>query len=76
MPGPLFAVIGIIVMLLVMRWVFKNGGCGIKRTVDRANALAVPPAPYLKRPLAAVPAGGVTVPIEPPDDQLAVVQCG
>jgi len=28
MPGPLFAVIGIIVMLLVMRWVFKNGGCG------------------------------------------------
>ena len=28
MPGPLFAVIGIIVMFLVMRWVFKNGGCG------------------------------------------------
>ena len=22
------AVIGIIVMFLVMRWVFKNGGCG------------------------------------------------
>jgi len=28
MPGPLFAVIGIIVMFFVMRWVFKNGGCG------------------------------------------------
>jgi len=28
MPGPLFAVIGIIVMFFAMRWVFKNGGCG------------------------------------------------
>jgi hypothetical protein len=49
----------------------QDGGRGVERTIDGADALAVPTPAGPERPLAAVPGRGMDPLIKTPDDKTA-----